>query len=211
MGYRRFADAILRLARTASPWRDLPPELGNWKTTHCRFRRWSLRVIAVSQSSSSRSKAPKAFGRIARTWSWAFTSGGIRIVRVPAWCGASATEVTRPARQQTDAGLVDADSSVGQRHGADQHGDLALVRGAARGLALHRARQVDPRHAFAESFIGRLRDECLNETLFSSLPHARVALAAWRSDCNRVCPHSALGGTSPAAFAEKIRLAQEAA
>lgn len=39
---RRFVDAILWLARTASPWRDLPPELGNWKTTHCRFRRWSL-------------------------------------------------------------------------------------------------------------------------------------------------------------------------
>jgi putative transposase len=28
-------------------------------------------------------------------------------------------------------------------------------------------------NAFAESFIGRLRDECLNETLFSSLAHAR--------------------------------------
>lgn len=66
-------------------------------------------------------------------------------------------------------------------------------------------------NAFAESFIGRLRDECLNETLFSSLPYARVALATWRADYNRVRPHSALGDTSPAAFAEKIRLAQEAA
>jgi len=39
---RLFVDAILWLARTASPWRDLPPELGNWKTAHCRFRRWTL-------------------------------------------------------------------------------------------------------------------------------------------------------------------------
>ncbi len=40
-----------------------------------------------------------------------------------------------------------------------------------------------PQHnAFAESFIGRLRDECLNETLFSSLDHARAVLAAWRTD-----------------------------
>jgi transposase InsO family protein len=31
-------------------------------------------------------------------------------------------------------------------------------------------------NAFAESFIGRLRDECLNETLFSSLARAREAL-----------------------------------
>ena len=39
---RLFLDAILWLARTASPWRDLPPELGNWQTAHCRFRRWTL-------------------------------------------------------------------------------------------------------------------------------------------------------------------------
>ena len=39
---RLFVDAILWLARTAAPWRDLPRELGNWKTVHCRFRRWAL-------------------------------------------------------------------------------------------------------------------------------------------------------------------------
>ena len=39
---RRFVDAVLWLARTASPWRDLPPELGNWRTVHCRFRRWTM-------------------------------------------------------------------------------------------------------------------------------------------------------------------------
>jgi putative transposase len=35
-------------------------------------------------------------------------------------------------------------------------------------------------NAFAESFIGRLRDELLNETLFRSLPHTRAVLEAWR-------------------------------
>jgi putative transposase len=35
-------------------------------------------------------------------------------------------------------------------------------------------------NAFIESFNGRLRDEFLNETLFSSLVHARVMLASWR-------------------------------
>ena len=39
---RRFADAVFWLARTASPWRDLPAEPGNWRTVHCRFRRWTL-------------------------------------------------------------------------------------------------------------------------------------------------------------------------
>ena len=38
---RLFIDACLWLARTASPWRDLPPELGHWKSVYTRFRRWS--------------------------------------------------------------------------------------------------------------------------------------------------------------------------
>ena len=52
-------------------------------------------------------------------------------------------------------------------------------------------------NAFAESFIGRLRDECLNETLFTSLWHARAVLASWQRDYNAVRPHSALNGHTP--------------
>jgi putative transposase len=37
-------------------------------------------------------------------------------------------------------------------------------------------------NAFAESFIGRLRDELLNETLFRSLPQTCAVLEAWRAD-----------------------------
>ena len=55
-------------------------------------------------------------------------------------------------------------------------------------------------NAFAKSFIGRLRDECLNETLFTSLRQARVVLAAWQRDYNEVRPHSALGGLTPASI-----------
>ncbi len=60
------------------------------------------------------------------------------------------------------------------------------------------------RNAFAESFIGRLRDECLNETLFSSLDEARIVLAAWRKDYNEVRPHSAIGNNSPIALMKPI-------
>jgi putative transposase len=66
-------------------------------------------------------------------------------------------------------------------------------------------------NAFVESFNGRLRDELLNETLFSSLAQVRVVLAAWRADYNGTRPHSGLGNIPPAEFAEKIRLEQEAA
>ena len=49
-------------------------------------------------------------------------------------------------------------------------------------------------NAFIESFNGRLRDELLNETLFRSLPHARVALDTWRWDYNTKRPHSSFVG-----------------
>lgn len=34
--------------RTGSPWRDLPPEYGNWKTVYGRHRRWSADGTWVS-------------------------------------------------------------------------------------------------------------------------------------------------------------------
>jgi putative transposase len=52
-------------------------------------------------------------------------------------------------------------------------------------------------NGFVESFNGRLRDECLNETLFTSLPHARFVLNARRQDYNYVRPHSKMGGKPP--------------
>jgi len=66
------------------------------------------------------------------------------------------------------------------------------------GVAWHYIAPGKPmQNGFVESFNGRLRDECLNETLFSSLRQARVILDAWRHDYNHVRPHSALGGQSP--------------
>lgn len=59
-------------------------------------------------------------------------------------------------------------------------------------------------NAFIESFNGRLRDELLNETLFSSLAHARSALSNWRSDYNDQRPHSGLGWLTPAEFAQTL-------
>jgi putative transposase len=58
-------------------------------------------------------------------------------------------------------------------------------------------------NAFIESFNGRLRDELLNETLFSSLAHAREALSLWKDDYNTIRPHSGLGNLTPAAYADR--------
>lgn len=56
-------------------------------------------------------------------------------------------------------------------------------------------------NAFIESFNGRLRDELLNETLFTTLPQARALLGRWRADYNDTRPHSRLGWQTPAEFA----------
>ena len=58
-------------------------------------------------------------------------------------------------------------------------------------------------NAFIESFNGRLRDEFLNETLFTTLAQARVELEEWRRDYNTERPHSALSNLTPIACAAR--------
>ena len=58
--------------------------------------------------------------------------------------------------------------------------------GATGRVALHRAGQAAAER-LVESFNGRLRDECLNETLFVSLS-----------------PHSGVGGLTPADAARRV-------
>ena len=56
-------------------------------------------------------------------------------------------------------------------------------------------------NAFIESFNRSVREECLNDSWFLSLDHAREVIEAWRNDYNDARPHSALGGRTPAEFA----------
>jgi putative transposase len=53
-------------------------------------------------------------------------------------------------------------------------------------------------NGYAESFIGKLRDECLNEEIFRSIEEARVVIASWRWEYNHRRPHSSLGYQTPA-------------
>ncbi len=67
-----------------------------------------------------------------------------------------------------------------------------------------RLRFIEPgkpvQNCFVESFNGRLRDECLNEHWFLTLPDARRVVEEWRMDYNRDRPHSSLGNLSPEEF-----------
>lgn len=67
-----------------------------------------------------------------------------------------------------------------------------------RGIQLHFIRPGKPvENAFAESFNGRLREECLNQHVFADLRAANDLIRSWHKDYNEVRPHSSLGGLSP--------------
>ena len=78
----------------------------------------------------------------------------------------------------------------------------AVLRWAAeQGIEWHYIQPGKPmQNAFVESFNGRLRDECLNESVFTTLAEVRRIVEAWRIDYNTVRPHGRLGRLPPAVY-----------
>ena len=66
-------------------------------------------------------------------------------------------------------------------------------------------------NAFAESFNGTLRNECLNLHWFLNLADARQTIETWRRDYDEVRPHSSLDNLTPWAFAVASRACGAAA
>jgi putative transposase len=70
-------------------------------------------------------------------------------------------------------------------------------------------RLIDPgkpsQNGVVESFNGRLRDECLNQSWFTSLADARRSVEDWRRDYNEERPHSALGYRTPSEVGAAFR------
>ena len=58
--HRRFVEAVLWLARTGAPWRDLPAELMNWRTAWRRLQRWTAAGIWRRLLDAMRALAPDA-------------------------------------------------------------------------------------------------------------------------------------------------------
>jgi Integrase core domain len=82
-----------------------------------------------------------------------------------------------------------------QRHRADQHGDPALVAGAAGRVALHRSGQ-----ATAER-LRRVLHRAAGTRPCSARSITRGRLWRWKNDYNTVRPHSGVGNLPPAAYA----------
>jgi putative transposase len=57
-------------------------------------------------------------------------------------------------------------------------------------------------NAYAESFNGKLRDECLNTNWWANLWEARRRIRLWREEYNNDRPHSSLGYLTPSQFAD---------
>ena len=75
-----------------------------------------------------------------------------------------------------------------------------------RGVALQFIEPGKPvQNAYIESFNGRFRDECLNESWFVSLADAQHTIEAWRVDYNVTRPHSGLDSRTPHEFAMTLR------
>lgn len=90
-------------------------------------------------------------------------------------------------------------------NGTELTSNAILVWAAESGVEWHYIAPGKPmQNGFVESFNGRLRDEFLNETLFTSLPQVRLAIEDWRRDYNTVRPHSRIGWLTPAVHAAQF-------
>lgn len=86
-------------------------------------------------------------------------------------------------------------------NGTELTSKAVLKWSSAHGIDWHYITAGKPsENGFTESLNGKIRDECLNEHLFTSLHEARQIVEAWRIDYNTVRPHSSLGYKTPAEF-----------
>ena len=92
-------------------------------------------------------------------------------------------------------------------NGPEFTGKAMLTWAYRQGIALKLIEPGKPnQNAYVESFNGRLRDECLNEHWFTSLPHAQAVIEAWRREYNEERPKKSLGGLTPAAYAKQLAI-----
>ncbi|WP_086000132.1 IS3 family transposase [Novosphingobium sp. AP12] len=155
-------------------------------------QRWSLDFVHDQMVSGRRFRVLNVVDDVTRECLAAVPDtsiSGHRVVR----------ELTQLIAQRGKPGMIVSDN------GTELTSNAVLAWCGELGVEWHYIAPGRPmQNGYVESFNGRMRDELLNETLFMSLAHARVEIAAWVEDYNRERPHSSLGYATPAAFAAEL-------
>lgn len=155
-------------------------------------QRWSLDFVHDQMASGRRFRVLNVVDDVTRECLAAVPDtsiSGHRVVR----------ELTRLIAERGKPGMIVSDN------GTELTSNAVLAWCGQIGVEWHYIAPGKPmQNGYVESFNGRMRDELLNETLFLSMAHARVEIAAWVEDYNRERPHSSLGYQTPAAFAAEL-------
>ena len=153
-------------------------------------QRWSLDFVSDTLSDGRRFRilcVVDDFSRECLATVVDTSLGGVRVVR----------ELERLAIERALPETVVSDNGTELTSGA-------VLRWATRRVGWHYIEPGKPvQNAFIESFNSKLRDECLNEYVFSSLGEARAIIESWRHDYNHLRPHSSLGYLAPKEFAAR--------
>jgi len=154
--------------------------------------RWSLDFVHDQMANGRRFRVLNIVDDVTRECLAAIPDTSISGVRV-------ARELTALIARHGRPGMIVSDN------GTEFTSKAVLIWAGAYKIDWHYIAPGKPmQNGFCESFNGRMRDECLNETLFFGLAHARIEIAAWVADYNTERPHSALGYQTPAAFAATL-------
>lgn len=91
-------------------------------------------------------------------------------------------------------------------NGTELTSRAVLIWAQENSIAWHYITPGKPReNGYTESLNGKIRDECLNENVFTGLAYARQMIEDWRQDYNNVRPHSSLSYQTPASYRASLR------
>lgn len=151
-------------------------------------QRWSLDFVSDTLSDGRRFRVLCIVDDYSRECLAAVVDtslGGVRVVR----------ELERLVEERAKPDTIVSDNGTELTSGA-------VLRWATGRIGWHYIEPGTPvQNAFIESFNSKLRDECLNEYVFTTLAEARAIIEGWRQDYNHLRPHSSLGALTPVEFA----------
>jgi len=195
------------------------------------YRLWQLEGLSLRKSRFKRKKAARTKGEMQRAefpnhvWTYDFmddvTERGnqIRILNVVDEFSRECLAI-RVGRSITSREVIEVLEYLSLKRGMAEYirsdnGPEFIAKAIKEWLDKHGAKSIliqpgSPwENSYVESFNGKLRDECLNQEIFSSIEQAGIVLENWRQEYNNYRPHSALGGISPSEYVRRYQVSQK--